>query len=192
MVQNLLTAVGSAPFVSRPHFPHRASGYPPEVQFRLLPFGEAALQHFIYLERPEDVEVTDAPGFEHTGPRPAPMSPDEVIPRGQDFSTQGHLYRAVEQGLAHLAEVMGEDQLFIGPAFHQAEESSFGWPDLEPITDLASAQRALERIVEQGEGATGTGRPRTTAGSSPCSVSTRRCVRPTPASTRPTPSWQRG
>ena len=28
VVQNLLTAVGSAPFVSRPHFPHQAKGYP--------------------------------------------------------------------------------------------------------------------------------------------------------------------
>jgi hypothetical protein len=29
MVQNLLTAVGSAPYVSRPHMPHQARGYPP-------------------------------------------------------------------------------------------------------------------------------------------------------------------
>ena len=67
----------------------------------------------------------------------------------------GHLYRSVEQGLAHLADVLGEDRLFIGPAFQQADESAFGWPDLSPITDLAGANRALERIVEQGEGATG-------------------------------------
>ena len=37
VVQNLLTAVGSAPFVSRPHMPHQARGYPPGVQVRLLP-----------------------------------------------------------------------------------------------------------------------------------------------------------
>src|SRR3712207_4606280 len=43
VVQNLLTAVGSAPYVSRPHLPHQAKGYPPGVQVRLLPFGEAAL-----------------------------------------------------------------------------------------------------------------------------------------------------
>ncbi len=155
VVQNLLTAVGSAPYVSRPHFPHRANGYPPEVQFRLLPFGEAALQHFIYLERPQSIEMADAAEFVPTGPRPAPMGPEEVVPRGQDFDTQGHLYRSVEQGLSRLAELLGEDRLFIGPAFHQAEETSFGWPDLAPITDLQSANRALERIVEQGEGATG-------------------------------------
>ena len=155
VVQNLLTAVGSAPFVSRPHFPHQAKGYPPAVQLRLLPFGEAALQHFVYLERPEGVEAADAAGFEPAGPPLSPMAPEEIVPRGQDFATQGHLYRSVERGFAHLAEVMGEDRLFIGPAFHQAGETTFGWPDLGPITDLQGANRAIERIVEQGEGATG-------------------------------------
>lgn len=155
MVQNVLTAVGSAPYVSRPHMPHRAAGYPPAVQFRLLPFGEAALQHFVYLERPEGMELADAEGFEPAGAPPPPMRLDEVVPRGQDFATVGHLYRAIEAGLAGLAERLGEDRLFIGPAFHQADETTFFWPDLLPITDLAGANQAIERIVEQGEGATG-------------------------------------
>jgi Ferritin-like len=60
VVQNLLTSVGSAPYVSRPHMPHQARGYPPGVQFRLLPFGEAVLQHFVYMERPEGAERADA------------------------------------------------------------------------------------------------------------------------------------
>ena len=161
MVQNLLTAVGSAPYVSRPHMPHQAKGYPPGVQFRLLPFGEAALQHFVYLERPEGVELADAEGFEVVGPPLLPMRPEEVIPRGQEFATQGHLYRSVEQGFAHLAESSwARTCCSSGPAFHQADETTFGWPDLVPITDLAGANRALERIVEQGEGATGDWRDR--------------------------------
>jgi len=155
MVQNLLTAVGSAPYVSRPYMPHRARGYPPGVQMRLLPFGEAALEHFVYLERPEGMEGADAEGFQPAGPPPAPMRPEEIIPRGQDFATVGHLYRSIERGLAYLADKLGEDRLFIGPAFQQADETAFGWPDLRPITDLAGADRAIERIVEQGEGARG-------------------------------------
>ena len=159
MVQNLLAAVGSAPYVSRPHMPHQARGYPPGVQVRLLRFGEAALQHFVYLERPEGMEGADAAGFQTAGPPPAPMRPEEIIPRGQDFATVGHLYRSIEQGLAHLADKLGADRLFTGPAFQQADETAFGWPDLRPITDLAGAGRAIERIVEQGEGAReGTGR----------------------------------
>lgn len=65
------------------------------------------------------------------------------------------MYRSVERGFAYLAGKLGEDRLFIGPAFHQAGETAFRWPDLGPITDLAGANQALERIVEQGEGATG-------------------------------------
>jgi hypothetical protein len=155
VVQNLLISVGSAPYVSRPHFPHQAKGYPAGVQLRLLPFGETALQHFVFLERPEGVDLADADGFQQTGPPLAPMRAEEIVPRGQDFSTQGHLYRSVERGFARLADVLGEERLFIGPAFHQAEETTFRWPDLGPITDLAGANRAIERIVEQGEGATG-------------------------------------
>jgi Ferritin-like len=155
MVQNLLTAVGSAPYVSRPHMPHQAKGYPSGVQVRLLPFGEAALQHFVYLERPEGMEGADAEGFEPAGPPLPPMSPEEIIPRGQEFATVSHLYRSIEQGLATLTDRLGEDRLFIGPAFQQADETAFGWPDLQPITDLAGANRAIDRIVEQGEGARG-------------------------------------
>jgi hypothetical protein len=155
VVQNLLIAVGSAPYVSRPHMPHQAKGYPPGVQLRLLPFGEAALQHFVYLERPEGMEGSDAEGLEPAGLPLPPMGPEEIVPRGQEFATVGHLYRSIEHGLAHLADQLGEKRLFIGPAFQQADESAFGWPDLWPITDLAGANQAIERIVEQGEGARG-------------------------------------
>ena len=155
VVQNLLAAVGSAPFVSRPHLPHQAQGYPPGVQLSLLPFSERSLQHFIFLERPQDVESVDGEGFEPVGDALEPMRADEIVPRGQEFATVGHLYRSCARGLAHLAEKMGEERLFIGPAVHQAEESSFGWPTLGAITNLAQAEAAIERIVEQGEGATG-------------------------------------
>jgi hypothetical protein len=155
MVENLLTAVGSAPFVSRPHLPHQAHGYPPGVQLRLLPFGEAALRHFVYLERPEGLQGADAEGFEPVGAPPPPMRPEEIVPRGQDFATVGHLYRSIEAGLARMADKLGQGRVFIGPPFHQADETTFHWPDLVPITDLEGANRAIERIVVQGEGATG-------------------------------------
>ena len=78
MVQNLLTAVGSAPYVSRPHMPHQARGYPPGVQVRLLPFGEAALQHFVYLERPEGMEGVDAEGDLRGSDRANGTAPDRM------------------------------------------------------------------------------------------------------------------
>jgi hypothetical protein len=155
IVQNLLVAVGSAPFVSRPHMPHQAKGYPPGVQLRLLPFGTASLKHFVYLERPEGIDFTDADVFDHQGATLPPMNADEIVPRSQQFDTQGDLYRSIEAGLVTLAKNLGETQLFIGPAFHQSDETAFRWPDLAPIVDLEGATSALERIVEHGEGARG-------------------------------------
>jgi len=154
LVQNLLIAVGSAPYVSRPHMPHQAKGYPPGIQLRLLPFGAPALQHFVYLERPEGMDMSDGEGFVPTGPIPQPMARGELQPRGQDFTTQGYLYRAIEEGIVGLADRTGEDRLFIGPRFHQTDAPHV-WPELVPITDVASARRTIERIVEQGEGARG-------------------------------------
>lgn len=154
MVNNLLTAIGSAPFVTRPNFPQRAKGYPPSVQFALLPFGEDALRHFVYFERAMGVDVPDAGAFEHTGEAPPPMSASELQPRPQDFSTQGQLYRSLGDGLRNLVDRLGEDGLFIGPPWAQATSDSFGWKELVPVRDLESALKVLETIVEQGEGAT--------------------------------------
>ena len=53
LVQNLLTAIGAAPRLTRPNFPMPAYAYPAGVRIELVPFGEAALRHFAFLERPE-------------------------------------------------------------------------------------------------------------------------------------------
>jgi len=60
LVQNLLTAVGAGPLLARPNFPMPAYAYPAGVRIELLPFGEAALRHFAFLERPEGMDVEDA------------------------------------------------------------------------------------------------------------------------------------
>jgi hypothetical protein len=155
LVNNLLTAVGSAPFVSRPHLPHQAKGYPAGVQLALVPFGERALRHFLYLERPEGMDLEDAEGFDTDGPALPIMSESDLLPAAQEFSTVGHLYRSIEAGLVGLADRLGEDGLFIGPTRAQATADTWGWPSLVPITDLASARAAIEDIVQQGEGARG-------------------------------------
>lgn len=154
MVNNLLTAIGSAPYVTRPNYPQRAKGYPPSVQFALLPFGEDALRHFVYFERAAGVSVQDAETFDHAGDLPTPMSPGELQPRPQAFLTQGQLYGSLGGALRNLAERLGEDGLFIGPPWAQAATDAFGWTQLTPVRDLESALTVLEVIVEQGEGAT--------------------------------------
>jgi hypothetical protein len=57
LVQNLLTAVGAAPRLARPNFPVPPGALPAQVQIALAPFGEAALRHFAFLERPEGMDM---------------------------------------------------------------------------------------------------------------------------------------
>ena len=154
LVQNLLSAIGAAPHLSRPNFPQPASHYPAGVHL-LLPFGEQALRHFMFLERPEGMALHDAEGLAAVN-RAAPLvQAGDIVPRGQDFATVGHLYRSIEAGIAHLADKYGEDRLFVGPPRAQATAKLFRWPELVTVTDAASAQRAIDEILEQGEGLRG-------------------------------------
>ena len=155
LVQNLLSAVGAAPHLVRPNFPHPASHYPAGVHLALLPFGEQALRHFMFLERPEGMDLHDADGLAAFGRAVPHMLASDIVPRGQDFATVGHMYRSIEAGFARLCAKYGEDWLFVGPERAQATQEYFGWPQLISVTDLASAQRAIDEILEQGEGPRG-------------------------------------
>lgn len=157
LVQNLLTAVGAAPRLTRPNFPMPAYSYPAGVRIELLPFGEAALRHFAFLERPEGMAVEDAEGFAAVSQAVALAHDpsDEIVPHLPEFETIGQLYRSIGAGLEHLTERLGTERVFIGPPNAQATEEHFRWEELVAITDLASARRAIDTIVEQGEGALG-------------------------------------
>src|SRR5215469_1217520 len=155
LVSNIAAAIGAAPNFSRPNFPQRSNYFPPAVQLALLPFDEPALLHFLYLERPEGMERTDAPGFVPTAPPHDAVRLEEALPRLQDFATVGHLYRGMEQGLDSLVARLGERAVFVAPRRAQCRPEELGWPELTEVTDLASAHAAIDKIIEQGEGARG-------------------------------------
>jgi hypothetical protein len=156
LVQNVLSAIGAAPHLTRPNLPAPARHYPASVNLTLVPFGEPALQHFMFLERPEGMALEGATDIDAPLHEAVPLMADGgVVPQLQDFATVGHLYRSIEEGLAHLADKFGERNLFVGPPRAQATSDDFRWPELVAVTDLASAQRALDTILEQGEGARG-------------------------------------
>jgi hypothetical protein len=158
LVQNLLTAVGGGPHLARPNFPVPPRSFPARIQIVLLPFGEDALRHFAFLERPEGEPLEDVEAFTAAIGRAQPLpdvEEDEIGPIVADFETISHLYRSIEDGLSALAEKLGERNLFIGPPRAQATGEHFRFPELVAVTDLASARAAIETIVEQGEGARG-------------------------------------
>jgi Ferritin-like len=152
---NLLTAIGAAPHLHRPNFPILSRWYPPGVQIALVPFGERALRHFIYLERPEGMDLDDAEGFAAVGQAQPLTAGNPLMAAPEDYQTVGHLYRGIEHGFERLVERHGEDGVFIGPPEAQATTEVFEWTELTAVTDLASAKAAIELIVEQGEGARG-------------------------------------
>jgi CDGSH-type Zn-finger protein len=156
LVHNLLSAIGAAPHFGRPNLPAPAHHYPAGVNLTLVPFGEQALQHFIFLERPEGMEYEGAEGLDLPAHEAVPlMSERDIVPQPQDFATVGHLYRSIEEGFRHLADKMGEENLFVGPPRAQAIPENFGFTELVSVTGLASAQQAIDTILEQGEGARG-------------------------------------
>jgi CDGSH-type Zn-finger protein len=155
LVHNLMTAIGGAPHLARPNLPLPADHYPAGVQLKLLPFGEQALRHFMFLERPEGMDLADAEGLAAVGRAVPVMNERDIVPRLQDFATVGHLYRSIEAGVSGLAAKHGERWLFVGPPRAQATQADFGWPELIRVTDAGSAQRAIDEILEQGEGPRG-------------------------------------
>src|SRR5919107_357997 len=127
LVQNLLTAVGAGSALERPNFPLPPHAYPAGIRMELLPFEEAALRHFIYLERPEGLDMDDQDALaavDKAAPLPV-ATEDEIGPRLQDFATIGELYRAIELGFERLSERLGEAQLFLGPPSAQATSGEF-------------------------------------------------------------------
>jgi hypothetical protein len=91
LVNNLLAAVGAAPRVGRPNLPQRGRYYPPGVELALEPFSEAALRHFLFLERPEGINLQDAEGFAALQEAEPLMSEREIVPRPQ-HSTRSASY----------------------------------------------------------------------------------------------------
>jgi hypothetical protein len=121
LVNNLLSAVGAAPHFARPNLPAPAHHYPAGVNLTLVPFGEPALRHFMFLERPEGMELKGVAGIDAPVHEAVPlMAEDDIVPQPQDFATVGHLYRSIEHGIEHLAEKFGERNLFVGPPRAQA------------------------------------------------------------------------
>jgi hypothetical protein len=157
LVQNLLSAIGAAPHLSRPNLPAPVHHFPAGINLMLMPFSEQALMHFIFLERPEGMPFGGAPGVDDVAEHEVlpPLASDDIVPQLQDFATISHLYRSIEDGIAHLAEKYGEAHLFVGPPRAQATASHFDFPELVAVTDVASAQQAIDIILEQGEGARG-------------------------------------
>lgn len=152
LVNNLLSSIGSAPHFSRPNFPVLPGYHPASIVIRLAPCSRATIEHFIYLERPEGMQLPQAPGFETDIVYRRGAAAPKLTPNAEDYDTVGHLYAGIEHGFRHLAAELGEERLFIGAPDAQIGSDLLTLPSMRAVTDLDSALAAIATIVEQGEG----------------------------------------
>ncbi|TRW14285.1 ferritin-like domain-containing protein [Glacieibacterium frigidum] len=151
IVANLTVAVGGQPHFGRPNFPVATGYFPSGVAVRLTGFDAETLKHFIFLERPQGVEGEDSDAFVGDDYR-REQAHLGLMPSAQDYATIGHLYEAIRANLIALSAELGEAGLFIGDAASQVARAVIDLDGVEPIVDLAAAQRAIDVVVEQGEG----------------------------------------
>ena len=150
LVNNMMAALGAAPHFARPDFPVRQGYFPSDLDFHLAPFNEQTLQHFVFIERPEGIEVEDGKGFTHESHYHRVVCTDLLSPTARDYASQGHLYHGIAQAIRGLAERIGEEKLFVGHGEAQMTSAEFPLPGLFRVTGVESAMKALEEIVHQG------------------------------------------
>src|SRR5215471_19226185 len=75
LVNNLLAATGASPHLWRPQFPVHSGWFPTDVVLRLSPFSAATIDHFMYIEHPEGIDLVDGAGFDHPSTIPAQPAP---------------------------------------------------------------------------------------------------------------------
>ncbi len=159
-VWNITSALGGAPRFGRSNFPIDPGYLPARVVVKLAPFSEAVLQHFIFLERPEDSPEPEGEGFEPERLFERRPHGTYLTPMGLDYSTVGEFYRTISAGLRSLVERVGEANAFCGDPALQLSSSEVDLPGAKRVICIKTALAAFDAIVAQGEGA-----PLHTAGS---------------------------
>ncbi len=153
IVSNILSALGAPAHFWRQNFPVAPGYHPAGVVVKLAPFNVETLDHFIYLERPESIEMPDGDGFAPDRAYSRTMVADRLMSGTFDYATVGQLYASIEDGISALAATMGEDALFVGDPIHQISPEIVALPNLAVVRCVKTAIEAIDAIVRQGEGA---------------------------------------
>lgn len=156
LVANLAVALGSRPHFNRPNLPVAPGYHPAGIVIELAPFSLDTLDHFIFLERPQDAPHDDAPSFAAAvDPVAAPRGErpgSALMPAATDYDSIASFYERIEDELEALADAVGAPALFCADPNRQIGPELMSLPGLARITDLRSARWALETIIVQGEG----------------------------------------
>src|SRR6478752_9098949 len=152
-VWNISAALGGAPRFGRANFPLDPGYLPADIVVKLAPFGESALQHFVYLERPEDSAELDGEGFAPELAFSRASSVRRLTPMVTDYKTVGEFYAQLSGCLQAFADLHGEKLTFCGDAALQLSASEVPLFGAKPVICAKTALAAFTAIREQGEGA---------------------------------------
>jgi CDGSH-type Zn-finger protein/uncharacterized Fe-S cluster protein YjdI len=153
LVGNLANALGAAPHMGRPPFPVDGGPYPSGFVIRLAPFCAATIEHFKFLERPSEVQLSDASGFSPQRSYQRAVPEGRLSPGPRDYNTVGELYEVLASSLKACVAATSESAVFVGNPNLQIDGTLAPLPGVMAVTDLASALQAISTIVTQGEGA---------------------------------------
>ena len=152
-VWNITSALGGSPRFGRLNFPLDPGTLPANVVVKLAPFGEAVLQHFIYLERPEGSAEPDGVGFEPEFRFTRGDARPRVTPMPLDYETVGRFYGKLSGDLQQLVARIGEPAVFCGDRNLQISRAEIDFQGCDPVICAKTALKAFDAIVTQGEGA---------------------------------------
>ncbi len=152
-VWNITAALGGAPRFGRGNFPLDPGVLPASVVVKLAPFNEDTLQHFIFLERPQESTEPEGAGFSYEHSYVRGGSPARLTPMGLNYETVGAFYAALGDGLRAFVGGHGERNTFDGDPALQLSQAEVALAGAQPVRCLKTALAAFSAIVEQGEGA---------------------------------------
>jgi len=151
LVSNLLISLGARPHYRRFNFPIAPGLFPADIAVSLAPLDEATLDHFVYLERPGNAAEHDGAPFAKPQYKRESLD-NRLMAFADDYATVGELYEAIEHSFVQLSAEFGEAAVFVGGTSLQMTASLFKLPGLCTIGNVADARRAIQLIIEQGEG----------------------------------------
>jgi len=154
-VWNITAALGGTPRFGRTNFPLDPGYLPARIVVKLAPFGEASLQHFIYLERPMGSNEPEGVGFEPERVFVRGTQAVRLTPMAFDYSTVGEFYAVLGEGIRGLVARLGEAAVFAGDPALQLSASETPLAGVKPVRCSKTAMEAFDAIVRQGEGAPG-------------------------------------
>ena len=102
-VWNITSALGGSPRIGRTNFPLDPGYLPASVVVKLAPFNADTLQHFVFLERPQESAEAEGAGFSYERTYVRGISQPHLTPMATDYDTVGVFYSRRRSGTATLA-----------------------------------------------------------------------------------------